>query len=179
MTLAKVNYDHIVKTPHLFLVTFKERYTSINADITSGKAWTKFCDGVAVNVYGFKDEAEAEAFDPLRLRGYLTPLRTKKILWPSQSKELLLAEIAKDEMFKNGAHKLSETAQYGAIENLPECSRMHSNTQNGQILCGKPENEHSDGCLGGCVLQGYDQEFDPEHFICPVQDYWEKRQKKS
>ena len=61
----------IKKSPHYFLVHFKESATSVNGAHHTGKAYIIFCDDIPTNVYGFKSEEEAKSFDPLKLRSEL------------------------------------------------------------------------------------------------------------
>lgn len=164
----------IKKAPHYFLVHFTESFTSVDKGNVSGKAYVIICDGVPTNVYGFKSEEEAKSFDPLKLRTLLRGSRYKKELWSSLNEETLIQEINADQRIKDGVYQLNHDRKGGAIENLPECQRMHVDSK-GALLCGKPENKYGDGCCGGCVLQGYDQEEEfYDGFRCPMYAYWEK-----
>lgn len=168
-------HEEIKKAPHYFLVHFEETFTSVKGTGTYGKPFVIVCDNTPVNVYGFDSEDEAKAFDPLILRTLLIGSREQTILWETLDKETLLKEIEDDQRVKDKVFKLSDHALYGSIEDLPECSRMHINKE-GTLLCGKPENEFNDGCCGGCVLQGYDQEeIFCDGFKCPLLEYWNKR----
>ncbi len=165
----------IEKTPHLFEVTLMERFTSTQGEaFDSGPYYAKTIDHITVNVYGFKDQAEADAFDPEQLRSYLIGERPRTFLWEAENRHLLLEKINADPDIVSGSMRIAQDKEilYGAIHNLPGCERMHTNTKTGEILCGKPQNEFGDGCLGGCVIQGYDQEFDPEFLICPLQKFY-------
>jgi hypothetical protein len=169
------NENTVKKAPHYFLVHFTETFTSIQGSMASGKAYVIWCDNVSTNVYGFKSEDEAKAFDPLKLRSLLRGCREQKELWDAPDEETLLLQISADQRIKDKVYELNHHALYGAIENLPECKRMYIDDHEG-LLCGRPENQYNDGCLGGCVLAGYDQDSDmPDGFKCPMHEYWENR----
>ncbi|MEO5645973.1 MAG: hypothetical protein ABIO57_02795 [Candidatus Paceibacterota bacterium] len=166
----------IVKAPHYFLVHFDEKHTSVNGGDAHGKCYTFMCDGFAVNVYGFRSDEEATAFDSLSLRGYLIGSREVSTLWEADDEESLMKAIAADKRVIDGVYQLSKYmwGSATAIENLPTCQRMHINSE-GDLLCGKPEGEYGDGCFGGCVIQGYDQEKEMPDGPCPMHVYWDKR----
>jgi hypothetical protein len=174
MVIKNIYMEHknVTKAPHYFLVHFIERFTCINGANPKGKAYTITCDNVPVHVYGFNSEEESKIFDPLTLRGLLIGGRERKILWSAPNEEILIEEINNHPFVKEGVYTLSKDHLHGAIENLPECSRMHIDSDE-MLLCGNPENEFNDGCYGGCVLQQFDQDEDmPGGFKCPMHVYW-------
>ncbi|HVY35975.1 MAG TPA: hypothetical protein VG982_01710 [Candidatus Paceibacterota bacterium] len=168
-------HKKITKAPHYYLVHFEERFTSVKGTAIYGKPFVVICDNIPVNVYGFASEDEARAFDPLKLRTLLIGGREQQILWNAPDEKTLLEEINNDQRVKDKVFTLSSHALHGNIENLPECSRMYKDSE-GMLLCGKPENDSNDGCCGGCVLQGFDQneEF-YDGFKCPMHKYWNER----
>ena len=155
------NEEDIEKSPHYFIAYFQERLTSVTRT-TSGTSYTKYRNGHAVEVYGFTNKEEADTFDESRLHNLMVGVRDHKIIWAAPDEATLHLEISNDPQVKAGSWWLSENTVWEQIENLPECERMHTNTKTGQVLCGKPKGEYGDGCCGGCILQGNDQEFDPE-----------------
>lgn len=163
----------IKKAPRYFLVHFEERFTSIRGAGTHGKAFVIICDNVPVNVYGFTSEEEARKFNPTELRRLLIGRRNQKLLWDASNEETLGKEIQNDKRIKDGVFFLRNDLKQGPIEKLPECTRMYLDSEEG-LLCGKPENEYNDGCAGGCVLQGADQEEEfADGFKCPMYSHWE------
>lgn len=165
----------ITKAPHYFLVHFNEIATSVNGCNNTGKPYTIFCDGFATHVYGFRSEAEANEFDPLKLRSMMRASQDVKILWNAPDEETLMNEIVSDQRVIDGVYTLNHRRVLGAIENLPECQRMYKDADE-SLLCGKPQNEYGDGCYGGCVIQGNDQEEEfHDGFRCPIHEYWNKR----
>ena len=174
MENEKFNPKNYVKAPHYFLVHLKERFTSVSGTQTSGKPYPMMCDGIAVNVYGFKSQEETNAFDPITLRTYLIGGRSKTRLFGGKTRELATHDIFDFLNSQKGAMQIDEKVSE-PMEDLPTCERMHVNTKTGELFCGKPENQYHDGSCGGCVLDGNDQEFDPDHIICPMQEYWNKR----
>lgn len=167
-------HKNVKKAPHYFLVHFEERFTSIKGTSTYGKPFVIICDNIPVNVYGFDSENEAKTFDPLKLRTLLIGGREQKILWSAPDEKTLLEEINNDQRVKDRVLKLSNHTLYGNIESLPECSRMYEDSE-GMLLCGKPENKLNDGCCGGCVLQGFDQDEEfSDGFKCPMHEYWNR-----
>lgn len=167
----------IKKAKHYFLVHFKETFTCINGPHTTGKAYIIFCDGVATNVYGFKSDEEAKKFDPLKLRSPMRGCKDTKILWDAPNEKVLMQELSNDPRIKSGVFELDHEHTRGAIEDLPKCKRMYKKPD-GSLLCGKPINNSGDGCCGGCMLQGYDQE-DPfgDGFECPMYPFFDKAPK--
>jgi hypothetical protein len=164
-----MEHKNVTKAPHYFHVHFDERLTCVNGVHSKGKPYTVVCDDVPVHVYGFKSEEEAKAFDPLKLRGLLIERRECDILWDAPNEEVLMEEINNHPFVKAGVYTLSKDHQHGAIENLPECSRMHRGSDE-MLLCGNPDNG---SCYGGCVLQQFDQDEDmPGGFKCPMHVYW-------
>ena len=173
-------FSHITKTPHLFLVTLDECFTAVNGHTSRlGAYYPIICDGKPVNVYGFNNQQEAAHFDPTKLRNLLIGSGNTYELWAAETIEDLMRQLQEDPRIKNGTCKLSEHTLYGAIEDLPTCERMHTNEQDDMMLCGKPTDQYNTGCLGGCVIQHYDQEFDPDFIVCPLQRYYSERYLKS
>lgn len=168
------------KAPHYFQVHFYERYVVLDNGCAHGKPYPITCDGFSYNVYGFRSAEEAALFDSKELRSILRATELKWQVWPADTLEELMEDINTDPRFKSGIYTLSEDngcfgAPYGAIENLPSCERMHSGTD-GYLYCGKPVGEYQDGCYGGCVLQGCDQD-DEFHdgFQCPIKKFQRER----
>lgn len=172
------------KTPHMFIVTFQERYfNTLNAFDTSTSKWGKHYikphNELFVNVYGLEDDAAAEKFDPSVFRQQMgVGVRNREFHWPAATKETLLAEIAVDADIKAGSMWLAPQKESvrEVIQELPECERMYTHIESGTIVCGKPTNTHGDGCLGTCILQGGDQEFDEG--VCPLRTFWDKQFQK-
>lgn len=178
--LKAMNINEIVKAPKYFKVHFDESYVGIDG-YDSGRAYPITCDGFTCNVYGLSEE-EAVTFDPHRLRGLLRGSRLIDILWDAPDRETLMKEIENDERVKSGVYKLARWTLNGQIEDIPACSRMYIDKSDPalSILCGKPKNEFNDGCLGGCIIQGYDIEDETlEEIKCPLKKMWEERSKKA
>lgn len=172
------------KTPHIFIVTFLERYfdTFTAFDTSSskwGKRYIKPHNGVSVNVYELEDDAAAEKFDPSVFNQTLgVGVRDREFHWPAPNREQLLMEIAADPDIKAGSMWLAPQKESvrEVIQDLPECSRMYTHTETGTIVCGKPTNTYGDGCRGTCIIQGGDQEF--EEGGCPLRTFWGKQFEK-
>ncbi|MDQ5928641.1 MAG: hypothetical protein QG594_415 [Bacteroidota bacterium] len=179
LKIEHMKIEGIIKAPHYFLVHFDERCVRLDGASLTGKPYPIICDNVAVNVYGFRTQKEADEFDPLILRRYAIGSHHQNEFWPGDDKEVLMQEIENDEHIKSGVYTLSTRPLLrGVIEDLPSCERMHKDPD-GQLLCGKPINEYSDGCYGGCVLQGFEQDEEfHDGFRCPIHEYWNKRPSK-
>jgi hypothetical protein len=128
---------------------------------------------MAVNVYGLRDE-DVESFKESILVDMLIGRRQTKILWQAESIADLMRQINEDPNIISGSCKLSEHTNNNTID-LPECGLMHLNNITGDLYCGKPTNKYGDGSFGGCVLQGYDQDFEGCDFICPAQEFFRRR----
>jgi hypothetical protein len=169
-----MNIEGIKKAPHYFLVHFKERYAHLSDEEPTGKAHTIYCDGIATHVYGFKSDEEVEKFNPLELRKRMRGCKDTKILWDAENLKTLMQELENDPRVKSKVFVLDEEYPRGPIEDLPECERMYT-TPDESLLCGKPQNEYGDGCYGGCVVQGNDQDEEfHDGFKCPIQIYWKE-----
>jgi hypothetical protein len=174
--MEKEIFESIVKAPHYFLVHFIESFVLLNGYDCSQpfprcKPYIIICDNVAKHVYGFTSEDEAREFDSTKLRSYIAGSRERNEYWEAEDEQTLMQKINDDERVKNRVYVLHDKARHGAIENLPECPRMHVD-RTGYLHCGKPENEYGDGCRGGCVLKGYHQEEDMPDGKCPMHVYW-------
>ncbi len=168
------------KTPHMFIVTFKERFFDLRGPNhpMQGPRHIKYNGTHAVNVYGLADEAASQNFDPSIFKNHLVGVRLRTYNWGAKTKKQLLEEIKNDSDVKAGSMWLAPENESvrEVIQELPECPRMYTHTESGTIICGKPTNPAGDGCLGTCVLQGGEQDF--EEGFCPLQTFWNKQFEK-
>ncbi|MBP6912507.1 MAG: hypothetical protein KBB86_01085 [Candidatus Pacebacteria bacterium] len=166
----------IKKAPHYFLVHFNETFTCVNGADRTGKAYIIVCDNVPTNVYGFKSEEEAKSFNPLKLRRLMRGCKNTKLLWDAKNEEELMQSLNNDPRIKSGVFVLNHEHPRGAIEDLPKCKRMYKKPDE-SLLCGKPINSNGDGCCGGCMLEGYDQDEPFGDFMCPMYPFFKKNPK--
>ena len=176
LKIMEETLEVIEKAPRYFLVHFYERHIVFDNRLPFGVPFAVCHNDVWVNVYGIPPE-KRENFNPIALDGHMVGIRHIQYHWVADNVEDLMKKLEEDLDYSRGILRLHEDVflKRGSIEHLPECEKMHLNSKTGDLLCGKPRNENNDGCMGGCVLQSYDQDEYPfEGFKCPVQDYWSK-----
>lgn len=172
----------IEKAPRYFRIHVTERFTSLDPQASPrGNALAMCCDNVWVNVYHVPD-GERESFDPSRLRGLIILGRERVFHWVAKDRGDLLRQLDKDLDFQRNIFTLSESPFLHSdnIELLPECEKMHVHSKTGDLFCGKPKNELTDGCMGICILHRGDQDEYPfgDDFRCPMYAYNEEREAK-
>lgn len=172
----------IEKAPQYFRIHVTERFTTLYPQASSrGKALAVCCDNVWVNVYHVPDE-ERESFDSLQLRSLMIIGRERVFYWDAKDREDLLRQLDENLDFKRGIFELSTSPflRSDNIELLPECEKMYVHSKTGDLFCGKPRNELTDGCMGTCILHRGDQDEYPfgDDFRCPMHTYNEEQEAK-